>query len=95
MYARVTPFKMKADAVGDATELVKKLKDQIMGLPGMQQFIDVVQEDGSGYIIAVVESREVSEANQEWVMGIWANFKDHLEQMPTPAGCDVIVNWKN
>jgi hypothetical protein len=31
---------MKADAVADATELVKKLKDQIMGLPGMQQFID-------------------------------------------------------
>jgi hypothetical protein len=95
MYARVTPFKMKPDSLDDATKLIHQLKDQVMGLPGMIQFIDCVQKDGSGYIVAVVESREVSEQNQERVMAIWANFKDHLEKMPTPAGYDVIANWTN
>lgn len=93
MFARVTPFKMKAGSVEAATELVHQLKPQIMGLPGMIQFIDVVQEDGWGYIVSLVESEEISNANQEKVMALWANFKDHLEKMPTPAGYDVVANW--
>ena len=95
MFVRVTPFKMKADSRDAATELVHQLKDKIMGMDGMQQFINVMNEDGSGYIIAVVDSEESSNANADNVKALWGQFADHLEAMPVPVGYDTVVNWSN
>ncbi|MBT8457859.1 MAG: hypothetical protein HKO95_13985 [Rhodobacteraceae bacterium] len=95
MYARITPYKMKHGARDSATELMHELKGQIMALPGMQHFINVTNEDGSGYVVAVVDSKETAEASADNVKALWANFAEHLERMPTPSGYDVMANWSN
>ncbi len=95
MFARVTPYKMKPGSRNDATALMEQLKDRIMGMPGMHNFINVQNEDGSGYVIAVVESRATSDANAETVKALWGEFAHHLESMPVPEGYDVMANWAN
>ena len=95
MFARVTPYKMKPGSRDAAMAIMERLKDQIMGMPGMHNFINVMNEDGSGYVVAVVESRATSDANAETVKALWGQFADHLEAMPTPEGFDVMANWSN
>lgn len=94
MHARVTRYKMKDGELGNATELMHQLKDAIMGMPGMLHFINVAQPNGAGYVIALVESAEVSEANKDKVMAMWGRFADHLEAIPEPEGFDVLANWE-
>ncbi len=93
MFARITPYKMKPGTRAAATKLMESLKGQILGLQGMKHFINVMNEDGKGYVISIVESEEASNANMEKVKALWANFADHLEAMPTPEGYDVIADW--
>ena len=75
--------------------MIEPMKAQIMGMPGAVQFINTINDDGSGCIIAINESQAQSEANQEKVAAIWAQFADHLEGPPNPEGYDVFVNWSN
>ena len=93
MYARVTPFKMKPGTKAAATERLGTMKDLIMGMPGMQHFINVMNEDGTGYVIALVESEAASNANAETVKAAWGQMAEFLEEMPTPQGYDVVADW--
>ena len=96
MFARITPYQMKTDTLGDAKAKIEALKSQIMGLPGIIEFINAVDDEtGKGYVVALVESREVSDANAAQVSAIWGQFADHLTAMPTPEGYDVFAHWKN
>ena len=93
MFARVTKYKMKAGAMDAATAMNEQLKPQIMGLPGMVQFINVGNDDGTGYVISIVESQEISDANADKVKALWGHMADFLEEMPAPEGYDVKFNW--
>ena len=93
MYARITPYKMKAHARGPAMELMNELKPQIMALPGMQQFISAMDQDGRGYIIAIVTDKPTSDANRHAVHALWEQFADHLEATPTPEGYEIVADW--
>ncbi|MBW4708685.1 hypothetical protein KX928_12920 [Roseobacter sp. YSTF-M11] len=93
MFVRVTHYKMKPESVPVMTEKLNELKPQIMALPGIHQFINTLNEDGSGCVVSVVESREISDANASAVAALWANFQDHLTAPPNAGGYDVIVNW--
>lgn len=95
MFARVTRFKMKESAVDAAKELMVGMKGDVMALPGMKQFINVMNSDGDGYVIALVSDRATSDANAEQVRALWGRFADHLEAMPVPEGYDVQENWVN
>ena len=95
MFARITQYQMKPDSKQAATELMHSLKDQIMGMPGIHNFVNVMNEDGSGYVIAVVESEASSDANNEKVAALWSQFSDHLLATPKPVGYDVVANWRN
>lgn len=95
MFARVTKYKMKPGSRDPATALLNQLKDKIMAMNGMHNFVNVMNDDGSGYVISVVESQETSDANAEQVAALWGQFADHLEGPPTPEGYDVIANWAN
>ena len=95
MFARITKYKMKAGSLDQATEIMNGLKGEIMGLPGIHQFINTMDEDGSGHIIAIVESRETSEANAARVQEIWGAFAGLLEAAPEMTGHDILVNWSN
>ena len=95
MFARVTKYKMKPGSRDAATALLDQLKDKIMAMNGMHNFVNVMNDDGSGYVISVVESEETSDANAQQVAALWGQFADYLEGPPTPEGYDVIANWAN
>ena len=93
MFARVTPFKMKPGTRDAATAKMMTMKETIMGMNGMKHFINVMNEDGSGYVIAVIESEEQSNANAEQVKQAWGMMAEFLEEIPSPQGYDVVANW--
>lgn len=95
MFARVTRYRMKPEAVEAAVQKVKSMKPQIMALPGMINFINVINDDGNGYVISVVDSEETSNANQDKVQAIWAQFADDLAEAPVAEGYSVIMNEAN
>ena len=76
--------------------MVESVKSQVMALPGMIEFINAVDnETGKGYVVSVVESREISDANADKVMAIWGMFADFLVAPPVPEGFDVFAHWKS
>lgn len=94
MFARITKYKMKPGTRDATTKLLESLKSQIMALDGMRHFINAINEDGSGYVISVVESKAKSDANAPQVAALWANFAEYLEAAPVPEGYEVIADWK-
>lgn len=95
MFARVTHYKMKPASIETATAMLHEMKPQIMALPGMKQFINSINADGSGCVVSLIESREISEANEASVQAIWTHYQDHLLAPPETSGFDVIVDWSN
>ena len=95
MFARITEYKMKPGSKDAATTLMHSLKQQILGMPGMHNFINVMNEDGSGYVISVVESEATSNANAAKVAELWGAFAEHMESAPKAVGYDVVANWSN
>jgi len=95
MFARVTTYKMKPESIETATAILHQMKAQIMALPGMKQFINTINADGSGCVISIVESKEISDANEAATQAIWSHYKDHLTAVPEATGYEVIVDWKN
>ena len=95
MYMRVTHFKMKPDAVAGAMAKAEGLKDQIMGLPGVVRFLNSINEDGTGCVVSINESKAQSEANSAAVQGIWANFADDLAAPPEVSGYEIGLDWSN
>ena len=95
MFARITRFKMKPGSRDAATEKMEELKSRIMGMPWMVSFTNVMNEDGSGVVVSLVESEATSDANAETVKALWSEFSHWLEEVPTPEGYDVIANWSN
>jgi len=93
MFARVTKYKMKTSSIDAAKAQVEQMKDQIMALPGLQQFINVIDDEGNGYVISIVTDKATSDANADKVKALWGQLADHLEAMPVPEGFDVNNNW--
>ncbi len=93
MYARITQFKMNDGTRDAAMEKLHTLKDRIMGLPGMAHFINVMNEDGSGYVISLVDSKATSDANTDAVKEIWSEMAEFLQEPPKPGGFDVVADW--
>ena len=79
MFVRITKYKIKDGSQDSAVDIMNGLKREIMALPGMVQFINSMDDDGNGHVIAVVDNRKVSEANAPRIREIWANFADLLE----------------
>ena len=95
MFARVTNYQMKPGSRDAATVILNSLKSQVMGKPGMHNFINVANEDGSGYVISVVESEATSNSNAPKVAELWGAFAEHMEAAPETLGFDVVANWQN
>ena len=93
MFARVTHYKMKPGSRDATTAIMNSLKSQIMGMPGMHNFINVANEDG--YVISVVENEATSNANAPKVAELWGAFSDYMEAAPKAVGYDVVANWSN
>lgn len=95
MFARVTNYRMKPESVDTAKAMLDDLKPQIMALAGLKQFINMMNDDGTGCVVSIVESEEVSNANQAAVQALWGQFADHLAEPPTAEGYNIIMNEAN
>ena len=95
MFTRVTHYKLKPGTIDRAKEILEELKPQIMGMNGMKQFINAVDDDGNGVVVALVESREISDANMPKVQELWGKFGEVLAAPPEPQGFDVFMNESN
>lgn len=92
MFARVTTFKMNPESIPEAEAKLKTMLPSIMDMDGMVNFLDAVDADGNGVVVAVVESEEKSNANQEQVAKIWAEFNDYLTEPPKMNEYRVLVH---
>jgi hypothetical protein len=93
MFARITPFKMKQGSRDEAMKIMEKVKSQILGLDGIQHFVCVMDDSGSGYVVSLVSSKEASDGNSARVKEIWANFSSLLEEPPVPGAYEVLADW--
>lgn len=95
MFARITRFQLKPGARDAAMATMESMKADIMALPGLKAFINVMDDDGKGYVVSLVESRALSDANADKVTALWTRMADHLAEMPVPEGFDVGAHWTN
>lgn len=93
MYARITPYKLKVGARASALDLMEALRPEILALPGMNRFVNVLDADGSGYTIAFVDSLGMDATTLDRVNALWSRFADHLEATPTPHGFEIVADW--
>jgi hypothetical protein len=95
MYARVTHYQLKPESIDKAKALLENMKPKIMAMPGMIKFINSVNDDGSGCVVSLVESKEISDANADAVLAVWNEFKEHLKNAPIAKGFEVFADWGN
>jgi hypothetical protein len=93
MQVRMTRFKMKPDNAGEARGLMKQLKDEILGQPGMRHCLIVMNPDGAGHVIAQIDEAGGSPEAVDRVRAIWHKFHDHLETVPDPEIFEVVADW--
>ena len=55
MFSRVTPYQLKPGARDAAIATMNEMKADIMALPGLKQFINVIGEDGNARLGGVME----------------------------------------
>ena len=84
MQARITRFKMRPEAADEARTLMETLKDDIMGQPGVRHCLIVMNGDGSGNVIAMIDAAGNSPEAVDRVRGLWHKFHDYLEAVPSP-----------
>ena len=95
MYARITTFDTDPKKYKDAKALAKKLKPEVMSLPGIKYWFDAGNEDGKGIIIAIYDSKESSQAALPAAREIFAKYSEYMESEPQPQGFDVFVHGTN
>jgi len=93
MQARITRFKMKPDNSAEARALLESLKGEITGQPGLRHCLIVMNPDGSGHVIAMIDEAGGSAEAVDRVRALWRKFHDHLETIPDPEIFDVIADW--
>lgn len=94
MQARITRFKMKPEGAGEARALMERLKGEIMGQPGVRHCLIVMNPDGSGHVIAMIDAAGGSPDAVDRVRALWHKFSEHLETVPTPEIFEVIADWR-
>ena len=93
MFARVTKYKMKPESRAAATSIMNSLKPDVMALPGITRFINVINDDGSGYVIALSTVETVDSETAKKFNQLWGAFSEHLEGPPERASFDVTADW--
>ena len=95
MFARVSTFKMNPEFIPEVEAKLQDMMPLIMGMDGMVSFTSAIDADGNGVVVSVVESEEKSNANQEQVGKIWAEFGAYLTEPPVISGHRVLAYQTN
>ena len=83
---------MREGSRDDATEILNSMKQRILELQGIRQFISTMNANGSGYVVVLVDSAEDADANEAEAQEIW--FGEFPEGPPLPENFDLIANWR-
>jgi len=94
MRARVTRYKVRSDAIAAARAEVEAMKDEIMALHGMRQFLSVLNDAGEGYVVSLLDAGEAPKEDAERIRALWGRMAPHLEAPPTPGEYDVLAWWE-
>lgn len=93
MYAKVTRYKTKPGMASESLALMEQMKEQIMSLPGLSQFLNIMDEDGAGYVVGIWTDREAAYANEQREAEMWQAYADYLEVLESAKGHEVRANW--
>lgn len=94
MFARITKYRIRPETVDTVRAELERARPEIMALPGLKHFVSVMNEDGSGYVVAFVDSREPSALRRGKIEAIWERFSAYLEAPPTVESFAVIADWR-
>ena len=93
MYAKVTRYKTKSGMASESLALMEQMKERIMSLPGLTQFLNIMDEDGAGYVIGIWTDREAAFANEQREAEMWQAYADYLDPLEATKGHEVRANW--
>jgi hypothetical protein len=85
---------MRQEGAAEARALMEGLKEEIIGQPGMRHCLIVMNADGSGHVIALIDEAGSSPEAVDRVRALWHKFHDHLETMPDPEIYELIADWR-
>ena len=94
MRARVTHYKVRPDAIPAARAEIETMKDEIMELHGMRQFLSVLNDAGDGYVVSLLDAGEAPKEDAERIRALWGRMAPHLEATPAPSEYDVVAWWE-
>ena len=95
MFARISTYKMKPESIAEAEAKLQGLLPTILGMDGMVTFTNVIDAEGNGVVVSIVESEAQSDQNAEQVAKIWSEFSDYLLEPPEVSGYRVLAHESN
>jgi hypothetical protein len=95
MFVQISHYQITSGNRQKCIDLMNQLQPQIMALPGLKQFLNVIREDDSGYVIALIESKEQSQKNEPRVRELWSAFAGYLARLPAIELHEVMVDWRS
>ena len=93
MQARITRFKMRPESAGEARALMESLKGEIMGQPGVRHCMIVMNPDGAGHVVAMIDEAGSSPEAVDRLRALWHRFHDHVEEAPSPEIYEMVADW--
>jgi quinol monooxygenase YgiN len=95
MYARITTYHCKTETMDDAIALFKKMKPEIMRIPGLKHLFHTGNQDGNCALIGIYNSREAAEAATESAKAFFDRFAEYIDSELQPLGYEVLVHGTN
>ena len=89
MHARITRVQVAVDKIEEARAKVAGLLPEIRSIPGLKEFINVVNDDGGGVTIALYNSKEELEAATPRVSEILSGLAGLFTSAPTSEAYEV------
>lgn len=93
MFARITSYKMKPGSRAAATDVMNGLRGEVLSLPGMVRFINVMKDDGSGLVIALTTNETADEATNAKIAKLWSNFGEFIEEPIKREDYHLLADW--
>ena len=79
MHVRVTHYRVKPGRVDEAVAGRDELMPEIERIPGLKRYMNLWNDDGTGLVVAVYESKAAAEASAETAKAMWSRLSDLLE----------------
>lgn len=91
MHARVTRYTVKADKVEEATQLIDRLRAEVLSSPGVLEVIGLERAGGTERMVVVLyQSRTQAEAAIPRALRAWHSLSGVMADVPWSATYEVV-----